>query len=155
MAIKKSSKEIISFVLIIVSLFIALYYSLQVERCPDAACFREKMLKCREATYVNEEPQASWGYHIIGKDEEKCNIEVTLLNAKEGELKLLDYEGKSMTCSYDYNTFAYPEKDLEACHGELKEGVQSIIIEKLYKYIISNLGNIAEQLRNTSTIIGA
>ena len=41
----------------------------------------------------------------------------------------------------------YPEKDLDSCKGELKENLQSVIIENLYKYIIDNLGEISEELR--------
>jgi len=148
MAIKKRQQEIILLLLIVIVFFTALYASLQLENCYDIGCFKDNMLKCKEINYVNEEPQASWKYHIIGSNENECDIEVTLLNAKEGELGLREYEGKSMICSYEHNFFAYPEKNLDFCHGELKEGLQTIIIEKLYKYIVGNLQDIKQELGN-------
>ena len=75
-----------------------------------------------------------------------CETEVTLLSAKEGDVGLRDYEGVSMLCYYDIGVAGYPERNLAACHGELKEGLQSIIIEKLYKYLVANLGEIREDL---------
>ena len=154
MAIKKRQQEFILLILIIGVFFIALYYSSLQETCGDIECFKDKMKACKRAVYINEEPQASWGYEILGRNNNVCEIQIKLLNAKEGELGLRNKEGKTMVCSYDFGIFAYPEKNLDVCHGELKEGVQSIIIDKLYNYIIGNLGEIGQQLNNLNNTSG-
>jgi hypothetical protein len=132
---------------IIIVLVITLFLTFRSGECENVECFQDKMIKCSFVKYVNEEPEASWGYEIIGKRGNQCEIEVTLLSAKEGSLGLRSYEGNSMSCFYEVGTFAYPEKSLDACTGRLKENLQSIIIEKLYKYVVDNLGEIEEELR--------
>ncbi len=129
---------------IIILTFFTLYVTFSPEKCPNLECFQENLAKCMPATYVNEEPEASWGYQIAGRKDDKCRIEVTLLSAKEGPLGLRDYEGNSMVCAYQLGYLTFPEKNLDACSGELKENMQSVIIEKLYRYIIDNLGEISE-----------
>ncbi len=104
------------------------------------------MARCSLASYVHEEPQASWGYQIQGRQLNECAIEVTLLQAKEGDLQLRDFEGHSMTCFYPVGVIAFPEKDMARCHGRLKEDLQGLIIEKLHQYILDNLGEIAAGL---------
>lgn len=126
---------------------VALYATFTPVRCNDFTCFEAHMAKCRPATYVNDlEKEASWKYKIMGTSNKKCDIEVTLLIAKESNLDLRLYEGDVMACSYPIGVSGYPEKNLAACNGDLKEGLQSIVIEKLYKYIVTNLGDIREEL---------
>ncbi len=141
----KYEKEVLAAAIIVV-LVLALYFTYKPLECGDFDCFQTQMKECAFAKYINEEDEASWGYQITGEKEEKCEIKVTLLNAKEGEFGLREYEGNSMTCSYDLGVLAYPEKDLDSCHGELKENLQKIIINKMYKYIVKNLGEIREEL---------
>jgi hypothetical protein len=129
-------------------LVLALYSTAKSRECLSVECFQQYMLDCKKVSYINEETEASWGYDIVGDRNGVCEIEVTLLSAKEGGLELRQYEGNSMTCSYLLGEFAYPEKDLNSCTGELKEDLQSVIIDKLYKYVVDNLGEIGEELRN-------
>lgn len=134
---------------ILIVLIIVLSSSLGTKDCASFDCFQQNMVKCSPASYINEESEASWGYEILGKRGDKCEIEVTLLGAKEGSLDLRQFEGNSMSCFYELGIIAYPEKDLNSCTGELKENLQAVIIENLYKYIIDNLGEIGEELGST------
>ena len=131
---------------LVIVLIIALYFTTAPIECSNFDCFQENMINCQSAKYVNEEQEASWGYEIIGKKEEQCEIKVTLLSAKEGSLDLRQYEGNSMNCLYELGISAYPERELDLCHGKLKENIQSVIIENLHKYIVDNLGEISEEL---------
>ena len=144
---KRGIINIILIAVIAVTLGMALYYSFGPKECLTFECFQQDMVVCKSATYVNEEPEASWGYEIIGKKRGQCEIEVTLLSAKEGGLKLRNFEGNSMNCLYSLGISAYPERDLDSCHGGLKENIQGIIIEKMHKYILENLGKISEELK--------
>ncbi|MGV8131082.1 MAG: hypothetical protein ACP5N7_03195 [Candidatus Pacearchaeota archaeon] len=139
-------REVIALMILIVGA-VALYATFTPVRCNDFACFEAHMAKCRPATYINDvEKEASWKYGIMGTSNKKCDVEVTLLIAKESNLDLRLYEGDTMICSHPIGISGYPEKNLAACNGELKEGLQSIVIEKLYKYIVTNLGDIREEL---------
>jgi hypothetical protein len=104
------------------------------------------MEQCKNAVYVNEQNEGSWRYEVLGVFSDSCNLQVTLLSAKNTDLGLRDYEGYKMRCSYKLGIAGYPEKNLDACHGPLKEGLQKIVINKLYKYVVSNLGEINEEL---------
>lgn len=141
-----NKRQVIFGSLVVVSLATAMFFTFQIEDCPNFECFQSHMAECSKATYINEEPEASWGYEIIGVSKDSCEIEVSLLNAKDGELGLREFEGNSMSCFYDLGIIAYPEKDLDSCTGELKEDLQEIIIEKLYKYVVLNLGEIKEEI---------
>lgn len=132
----------------VVALLGALYFTLyQPTPCDTFACYQEKMGKCDKATYTNEEPEASWRYEIKGSDNGECRVEVTMLQAKKGDLELENLAGFGMECRYPLGIKAYPEKDLGACSGKLKEELQSIVIKKLYSYILDNLGELDESLQ--------
>ena len=104
------------------------------------------MRKCSPVKYVNEGEDASWLYQIQGIDGDNCAIKVTLLNAKEGDLGLRNFEGNSMTCFYEKGVLAYPERNIGSCHGVLKEDLQNLVIERLYDYVVVNLKDIREEL---------
>ncbi|MEK6894528.1 MAG: hypothetical protein AABX10_03625 [Nanoarchaeota archaeon] len=144
----KYQKETIALLILIVAA-VALYTTFIPVKCTDFTCFEAHMTKCRPATYINDaEKEASWKYDIMGTLNKKCDVEVTLLAAKESNLDLRSYEGQNMVCSHSVGVSGYPEKNLAACSGDLKEGLQSIVIEKLYKYIVTNIGDIREELIN-------
>src|SRR3989338_4168241 len=144
----KSEGAIITLIMfIVISAAFAMYYTFTSEKCDTFACFQENMVTCSRATYVNEEPEASWGYEIIKRERIGCNIEVTLLSAKEGDLKLRRFERHTMTCTYPHGTVAYPDKDMSFCHGLLKEDIQGLIIDKLHTYVVDNLEGIKNSLQ--------
>tara|TARA_Y100000310_G_scaffold326837_1_gene392290 strand:- start:14530 stop:14997 length:468 start_codon:yes stop_codon:yes gene_type:complete len=114
--------------------------------CHDFECFEKNMERCSRAEYINEEPEASWYYKVNGFGGEGCEINVRLIQAKKGELGIDELEGLEMTCEYGKGIVAYPEKDLNKCHGRLKEEMQEIVIKKLHSYLLENLGPIEEEL---------
>jgi len=116
------------------------------QECGNFACFQQKMQACeRGTTYINDDKQATWQYKIQGSpDDGTCNVKVTLLQAKTGELELNKLIGESMNCYYPMDVGTYPEHDLDKCTGILKEGLQTLIINKLHAHIIDNLGQVAE-----------
>ncbi len=141
----KYTKEIVA-VLIIIVAAIALWQTFAPTKCGDYTCFQAYMMKCERATFANDDESALWGYEVIGTGNKGCDVAVTLLSAKEGDLSLRDYEGTDMVCTNKVGESGYPEKNLGACHGELKEGLQAVVIEKLYKYIVVNLGEIRQEV---------
>jgi hypothetical protein len=112
------------------------------EKCVDFECFKRNILSCSKASFISEKDEASWGYQIVGKRQGVCKIDVTLLIAKSGPLGIDELEGRSMTCLYPIGVAEFPEKNLDLCHGRLKEELQRIIIEKLHEYVLDNLEKI-------------
>lgn len=137
--------------LMAVALAVALYYTFGPHPCETYACFEDRMASCSRAIYVNEEPEASWEYTILRRIQGTCEIQITLLQAKEGDLQLRAFEGHTMICSYPLGVVAYPEKDMSVCHGRLKEDLQGVILDKLHRYVVNQLVDIKGVLYNTTT----
>jgi len=134
------------FAAIVVVFAAAIYVTFRPSDCGNFDCFQKKMTTCSKTTFISNAEEASWSYEIKGTEGRSCNVEVSLLSSKEGRIDLRDYEGTSMTCSFDYGIVAYPERNLNRCSGELKEGLQTNIIERLHSYILDNVGEIDEAL---------
>lgn len=135
----------LTFIFLLVALIIT---SLEAQYCDSYSCFQEAMFKCKPAIYINDEVEASWKYTIIGQQGKNCVISVKLLQAKEGEMGVEKLAGYSMDCYYEKGVVTYPEKNLEKCHGRLKEEFQSIVIKKMHSYMLKNLGQINQSLQN-------
>lgn len=143
-------KIVISFIIVILiaAIYFTFFYSY---KCKDLACFREHQRRCNlissKTTYINDVEDATWSYYIKGKKGYQCKIEVKLLQIKKGDLSFSKLEGSSMNCYVQAGSTVAPESDLSNCHGDLKEGLQETIINKLHKYIVNNLGEIGEGLK--------
>ena len=124
------------------------FYYFHNNLCRDFECFQSEMRKCSQATYISEEPEASWLYTIKGLEGGECVVNVELIQAKKGDLGIDNLAGYSMDCSYPKGIATYPEKQIENCHGRLKEELQGIIIKKLHTHILQNLGKIDESLKS-------
>jgi len=136
--------------LILAIVFIGLAVKLTffyTEECGTLECFQSAMRECDKVRYINDAEEATWNYEILGLKNDKCVIEVTLLQAKEGQLNVDSLQGYEMVCEYEKGVVNYPERNLENCHGRLKEELQEIIIENLHKYMIENLKNISKELK--------
>jgi hypothetical protein len=146
----KRGKWALVILLVIIVLVILAFYinSVSGKRCGDYSCFQVEMSACSRARYTSEMPEASWGYTVLGSSDGNCDVNVKLLQAKNGTLEMNTLEGYDMVCSYPLGIAAYPEKDLSKCHGRLKEELQGLIIKKLYSYIVDNVGQIATNLEN-------
>lgn len=136
----------------VVLLLIAVYFTFYSEKkCSGYECFQEAMKGCeKNVVYVNEEPEASWRYTILGTEANNCDIKVELVLAKEGTLGINKLENQGMVCAYPQGVSNYPEKELENCHGLLKEGLQKMIIDKLQTYIVEHLGSYEGALNNNT-----
>lgn len=145
--------KIIAIVALLVVIFISAYFVFfyKPSACTTPECFLTAMQSCSKKSYVNDAPEASWEYQIKGVENGQCKVNVKLLLAKQGELGIDKLIGLDMDCYYPSGISTYPEKDLNNCHGLLKEELQNIIINKLHSYIIENLGQIKTELTKIST----
>lgn len=107
--------------------------------CDDLACFKSHQAECVRTRFIHDTPQTTWLYEVGGKRDNKCVIDVTILQIKEGRLDRQVLEGKTMKCSLDIGSIDNPEGDLTLCHGRLKEDIQELIIRNTHSQIVSNL----------------
>ncbi|MBS3091125.1 hypothetical protein J4217_01600 [Candidatus Pacearchaeota archaeon] len=146
---KKTGIIVVLSVLILILIIVAVYFSyFNYKICADYGCFKDAMSNCKKMNFINEGSEATWGYTILGQSNGECIVRVKLLQAKKGTLDIEQLRGYSMDCAYSLGISKYPESDLGRCHGRLKEELQGIVIDKLYVYIVDNLGQIGDNLRS-------
>ncbi len=144
----KRVKEVVVVIALVVIIALGVYFFFGAGKtCEDLDCYNSIMQKCIKGSYISEKPEASWKYIIKGKEAGNlCEIEVVLLQAKEGDIRLREFEGSSMTCLYEVGVLSHPEKDISKCHGILKENIQDLFIRKLHEYILDNLDEVEKNL---------
>jgi len=119
---------------------ITFYYSPPLDGFEE---FSESMKQCESgAKYLNEESAATWRYKIKGVKDSACVVEVTLLQPKTGDVAMEDLTGYSMECAFPRGIATYAERQLDSCHGRLKEELQTVVIDKLQTYVLENLRGI-------------
>jgi hypothetical protein len=128
------------------AVYLFFFYS---HRCENSTCFEDYLKDCRRATFINP-GNMIFQYDIMGKSAETCDIRVKLLQGELTNQESIRLERKSMVCSLPIGVVAVPEGDINLCHGELKEGLQELIIGKLYAYIVQNFGKINADLMKIS-----
>ena len=142
-----NKKIIILIILLVISLILAVDFTFfNKKRCENYSCFEEAMKKCDKVIFYNDAEEATWRYEIKEIKDNECVVNVKLLQVKKGDIGLEKLNGLSMDCSYLKGISNYPEKNLEKCHGRLKEELQIAIIKKLYNYIIDNVEKIGDNL---------
>ena len=119
--------------------------------CDDLSCFRAHQKECSRTKFIHLTEETTWNYHIKGKEDGKCKIDVQVIDMKGGSLEKTKLNGKTMTCLLPLGSVVSPEGDISLCHGLLKEELQNLIIQKLHSYVVENLGDIS----NAGEIISA
>ena len=100
------------------------------------------------SVFRQETTDATWIYNIKGQTLGQCQIDVKLLYIKTGTKDKEILEGKEMSCFLELGSIADPISDLKNCHGLLKEEIQEIIIRNAHAQILSNIGEIGEELKS-------
>lgn len=128
----------------IAAVFFTFFYT---KNCKDEACWKYNYEKCVRASYVDDREDAAWSYQILGKKTGNCNVLVSLLQLKKGDVNMAELEDKSMICSPEIGDLNLPQSNLENCHGLLKEEMQKLMINKLFNYVLDNVGQISDELK--------
>lgn len=153
------AKGVLIIILILIVLSVALYFTfVYTPKCDNLQCWETKLEKCGRASYTNDAGDVVWQYKIEGKSRvnnlNKCIINVKLLDLRKGSVKSLRLVNKEMKCAVPLGVISYPETNSESCSGSLKEGMQSIIIEQLYQYILDNVGKIGSEIADINIFSG-
>jgi len=113
--------------------------------CENQTCFNDYLVDCHRARFTLTGDMI-FEYKIEGENEENCFVNVKLLQGESNDPDSLKLEGKQMECNVPLGTIIAPESDINNCHGLLKEGLQDLIISKLHRYIVQNLGEINAEI---------
>ena len=88
------------------------------KQCENAGCFVDAIKTCKAVSWIRSDDQASWLYVIrksfIG---DNCEIEVKLLEVKQGTIESEKLAGKEMLCTIQKEEASFPEKDISRCTG--------------------------------------
>jgi len=141
---------------VIVILAAALYFLYFYKvNCSSKECFNEELAACNRASFIDESIDTAWQYDINGKNFmclasqnycTECKINVKLLLIKSGSVDSAKLEGLGMVCTLPFGLVRNPQEDLANCHGDLKEQMQDLMINRLHAYILSHVGEIGVEL---------
>ena len=109
--------------------------------CESWDCFNKNLESCDKVSFIGGTDMI-FEYVIEGDSDGECEVGVQLLQGKIGNEESIKLEMQKMTCMLPKGIVMIPESDIGNCHGELKEGMQDLIIKKLYSYLVQNLGRI-------------
>ena len=135
------------FVILLVSLIFFMNYE---KNCyDDMACLNNAISSCNSAKAVSEENNSTFKYRVLGKSNDLCRVEITLIkvsHSAEQEMKDM-FEGKNMICEIPKETTLVGTTDvLDHCSGPLKESMYELIIQRMYNVVIKNLGETISEL---------
>lgn len=143
----------------VILVVIVLYIIISLpKKCPDEECFSSKVQSCKAAYLTKEKDGNTYFYSTAEKlsnyipyktKNSMCFMEVTLKKTSptaSEEIKQ-QLEGKSMTCTLPMSIlpnldFEKVENILDFCHGELKESIYELVINKMHNLVLGNLNEI-------------
>ena len=134
------------------------------KKCQNEECFSSKVQSCKAAYLTKEKDGNTYFYSTAEKlsnylpykaKNSMCFIEVTLKKtspAASEDIKQ-QLEGKSMTCALPVNVlpdldFEKVENILDFCHGELKESIYELVINRMHNLVLGNLNEIRSAILN-------
>lgn len=129
------------------------YLFFYTRTCTTDKCFIQAMRECSRATYRVSNEGNVWQYKVLNSlsfSQDLCTIEVKNLQIASEDPLAKKVQGKSMKCRVPKElagTYIKVESKMEYCTGPLKESLQDLLIDQLYKYIVQNIGEITKELQ--------
>ncbi len=126
----------------------------KTKSCDTVGCFEQAATECNRAKiYTEEEGGTVTFYKIRGKNGDNCELYVKIVetNAELDPETATLFKGKDMTCNIPSNVFSRMKfeemgSDLDYCTGSLKEEMYGVLVKKLYKLVLDDLGLVLEEV---------
>jgi len=145
---KKKVWLVIIFLVIAFSAFLIYFNLIYSPICESDKCFSDSLAICKRSEFTKDAGDAVWDYEIRGPSKgNSCEVYVRLAQLKRGSVEVLALEDKDMTCYLPLGVVASPQKEIDRCHGELREEIQSLLIQKMHSYLLENIGQISEEFK--------
>jgi hypothetical protein len=149
-----NKRVVILVVFLAVTIVIANYFLFfKSTNCETVGCFEKAAAECERATLYTQEGEGTITFYKI-KGESKNNCELYVKITEVGELSpeiAVSFEGKDMTCNIPVNKFSRMTleemgSDLDYCTGSLKEEMYGVLVKKLYKLVLDDMGLVLEEV---------
>lgn len=134
---------IIVLAILVIAIYFSFFFYYSVNTLED---FQAHQKKCARTIFINDVNYTTFEYKILGEEDNKCEIQVKVLQIKQGTLDKQALEGKIMVCSTELESTSAPESNLKECHGLLKEEIQNILINNCHSQIVANIGEVSQEL---------
>lgn len=129
------------FVVIAVVAYVVWFFFFSYASCSNWDCFNSKLESCDRVKFIGGDDMI-FGYSVHGKSGEGCKVGVELLQGELNDQGSIALERKKMTCMLPRGVVMLPESNIGYCTGELKEGLQDLIITELHSTLVQNLGRL-------------
>jgi len=141
--LSKKIKIILIILILIPVIFLIYIFTIKIDSCENEKCFFDSLKDCKKINFVKEDLEYSWLY-VISKEvsEDLCEVNVELLEVKEGVINPKIIENKGMVCIVPKTMSDFPENEISRCNGILKERLQDLIIKRMYDYLLVNVQEI-------------
>ncbi len=145
---------IILAIILLLVIAAAFYFLFYTRTCENEYCFLNSLKNCEKTKYTVNKEGNIWEYKILNSfsfSRNVCNVNVKNIQIASEDVVVKRLEGKEMICKIpkDYaGSYIGVHQKLEFCSGELKEDLQDIIINKMYKNIIQNIGEISQEVQS-------
>lgn len=142
-------KKRLIFLILLIILAIIWYLGF-FSSCETEECFTNKLTDCKPTTYEKFQNSNLYIYKISRSFGSNCKLKVELKRMVAGaDLDLVELlEGKSMTCKIpkrETDAIENIDRLLNYCHGELKEGLQTVLLQRIYGLLIKDMSEILEK----------
>ena len=139
---------------VVVVLLIVLYFvSFRTVACDTVGCFEQKAAECKRAKIFAQEAGGTVTfYKIKGESKNNCELYVKIVETEALSAEVAStFQGKDMICSIPVNKFSRLTleemgSDLDYCSGTLKEEMYSVLVKKLYKLVLDDMGLVLEEV---------
>jgi len=112
------------------------------------SCFNQAFHDCAKAKVIAYQNDNTFEYRILNQEDEYCMVEVKIIevNPQVDSATQEAFKDKDMLCKLPIAEGFTTDK-LNYCEGPLKEAIYELTIQKMYKLLANNLGEIISQMR--------
>ncbi len=147
---KKGFLLVIVIIILVIVLGIFFFYK---KTCKTEECLNNALAKCSPATYYGYRNNNLY-YYKISRSFRDCNLHIKIdkmaIGTDHNLVRLL--EGTSMNCRIPKAVkinLDNMENLLSFCHGDLKEGLLQVMVERLYALIVRDMSGIVKKAEET------
>ena len=126
---------------VVVLVWVIWFMFFSYAECGTWECFNEKLETCNRVKFIGGD-EMIFEYIVRGGSDNECRVDVELLQGELNNQDSIKLENQKMSCMLPKGVVMIPESDIGNCHGMLKEGLQDLLIKKLYVYLVQNLGRV-------------
>tara|TARA_Y100000034_G_C6811867_1_gene364898 strand:+ start:162 stop:629 length:468 start_codon:yes stop_codon:yes gene_type:complete len=138
---------------VIVALISIYFISFKTTACDTVGCFEKKAAECdRAKIHALEDGGTVTFYKIKGESRDNCELYVKIVETEDLDAETAStFQGKDMTCKIPVNKFSRMTleemgSDLDYCSGTLKEEMYSVLVKRLYKLVLDDMGLVLEEV---------